>query len=207
MNIKKILPLAVALVSVNAFGAGFYVAGEVTHSNDTLGTAHAEHALTQAGATGVAASASGSSNQWRLQLGYRFNRHFAVEGGYIDFGRANYSATYAGGTANGTVKAGGVDLAALGFLPLTKRFSVFGKAGLVAARVTDDLSASPPAGAAASHTATTAVRPLLGVGATYRVSRTVDLRADFDHASNLGKSGKTDALTSNMLSLGVAYKF
>ncbi|MDA8093772.1 MAG: outer membrane beta-barrel protein [Betaproteobacteria bacterium] len=207
MKIKNVLPLALALISVKAFGAGLYVLGEVTHSNDTLSTAHADHALAQAGATGIASSTSGSSNQWRLQLGYRFNRHFAVEGGYIDFGKANYSATYAGGSANGTVKAGGVDVAALGFVPLTKNFSVFGKAGLVAARVTDDLGASAPAAAAADHTSATAVRPLFGVGATYRVSRTVDIRADLDHAANLGKSGRTDSLTSTMFSLGVAYKF
>jgi hypothetical protein len=35
----------------------------------------------------------------------------------------------------------------------------------------------------------------------------MDVRAEYDHASNLGKSGKTGKLTANMLSVGLAYHF
>lgn len=34
-------------------------------------------------------------------VGYRFNQNFAVEGGYVDLGKASYSANFTGGNANG----------------------------------------------------------------------------------------------------------
>lgn len=46
--------------------------------------------------------------------------------------------------------------------------------------------------------------PTTGVGVSYKISEVMDVRADYDHVSNLGK---TDKVTSNMLSFGVAYHF
>lgn len=51
------------------------------------------------------------------------------------------------------------------------------------------------------------VRPLLGVGALYKLSDHVDLRADYDHVSGLGKSNKTGKMDANLFSLGLAYNF
>src|ERR1019366_10613742 len=98
-----------------------------------------DNALSVGGVTGLSSNNTGSGNQWRLQVGYKFNPYFAVEAGYMDLGTANYSATFAGGTANATEKAGGLDFAALGILPVTDTLSVFGKVGFVAAKVKTDL--------------------------------------------------------------------
>jgi opacity protein-like surface antigen len=51
------------------------------------------------------------------------------------------------------------------------------------------------------------VRPLLGLGALYKLSDHVDLRADYDHVSGLGKSDKTGKMNANLFSLGMAYNF
>jgi OOP family OmpA-OmpF porin len=207
MKFAKVLPLALLALSTGAWADGLYVVGEVTHSKNHLNTRTQDDALTNAGATALSSSGRGNSNRWRLQLGYSFSPNFAVEAGYIDFGKVKYSASYAGGTATGTVKAGGVDVAALGILPVTDSFSVFGKAGIVAAKVKSSLDASGPASAASGNTSAHVVRPLLGVGASYKLTDAMDLRLEYDHAGDLGKSGKTGKLTSNMLSLGLAYHF
>ena len=71
-------------------------------------------------------------------------------------------------------------MAALLSLPLNDRFSVFGKAGVVFADVKSSLSAGAPASLASGDTSSNVVRPLLGIGADYKLSETVDFRADFE---------------------------
>lgn len=208
MKCTRWLPLALLAVSTCTWADdGWYVVGEVTHARDKLDTSTADAALTAAGATALTSSGKHNSNKWRLQLGYQVNSNFAVEAGYIDFGKVNYSASYAGGAASGTAKAGGIDVAALGILPLTDSLSVFGKAGLVAARVKSDLAATGSAATATGSASANVVSPLFGLGLDYKLNPAVDLRAEYDHASNLGKSGKTGKLTADMLSVGLAYHF
>lgn len=207
MKPQHLASLALLALSTTAFADGFYGVGEVTHSNLSLDRAHFDSALTASGATGLSSSDSGSDNKWRLQGGYRFNPNLAVEAGYIDFGKAKYTATYSGGSAQGSLKAGGVDVAGLVGLPLNDSFSVFAKAGMVAASVKSRLAASGPAALASGDVSTHVVRPLLGVGALYKFTDNLDLRADYDHVSGLGKSGKTGKMDANLFSLGVAYNF
>lgn len=209
MKRTKLLPLSLLMISANTWAAGnhFYVLGEVSHSKDTLSTSTNDSALIGAGAANLTSNGEGSHNQWRLQFGYQFNPYFAMEAGYIDFGKANYTASYNGGSADGTVKAGGLDIAALGILPLSYGFSVFGKVGVAVARVKSNLIATGTANGATIETTSTSAAPLLGVGVTYKISKNVDLRSEFDHVSNLGKSSSTGKLTANMISIGAVYHF
>jgi OOP family OmpA-OmpF porin len=179
--------IALAATAASAASAeGAYVVGEVTHSNASLdGT-------------------TGNSNKWRLQGGYRFSPNLAVEGGYIDFGNASYQAAYDGGTASGTVKAAGLDAAALFSLPINAKVSVFGKAGIVAARVKSSLTAAAPG--ISNDASTTVVRPLVGFGTEVALTDKVSLRLDYDHVSGLGDSS-TGKMNVDMVSAGLGYKF
>lgn len=204
MKLHSLAPLALILASMTASAEGFYVLGEVTHSSNSLKSSTFDNQLTAAGAAGLSSSDTGGSNQWRLQGGYRFSTNLAVEAGFIDFGKAKYSATYGGGTAQGTLKASGVDVAAVLSAPLTDNFSVFGKAGIVAARVKSTLVAD--ALPVNSSSSSNVVRPLFGLGASYKLTQNLDLRADFDHVSGLGKNA-TGKINDNMVSLGIGYNF
>jgi len=206
MKFATMMSLSLLVASTCAMADDWYVVGEVTHSKTKLDTSASNTALTTAGATGlVTSNGKDNGNQVRLQLGYKVNPNFAVEAGYIDFGKAKFTSTYTGGTADGTVKAGGIDVAALGILPVTDSLSVFGKAGIVAAQVKSSLSATGLT--SPGDTKSNVVAPLLGLGVSYKISDNTDLRAEYDHVSKLGKSDKTDKLTSNMISMGVAYHF
>lgn len=207
MKLQHLASLALLALSTTAFADGFYALGEVTHSNLSLDHAHFDGALTANGATGLSSSDSGSTNKWRLQGGYRFNPYVAVEAGYIDFGKTKYSASYSGGSAQGSLKAGGVDVVGLLSLPVNDSFSVFGKAGVVAAKVESSLTAGAPASLASGSDSEHVTRPLLGVGALYKLTDNIDLRADYDHVSGLGKTDKTGKMDANLFSLGVAYNF
>ena len=207
MKFQHLAPLALLTLTSAAFADGFYGVGEVTRSNTSLDKNYFDGALTHNGASGLSSHDTGNGNQWRLQGGYQFNPNLAIEAGYIDFGTAKYKATYAGGTAHGSLKAGGFDVVGLALIPLSPDFSIFGKAGLVYANVKSSLSANGPAALASESNSTHVARPLLGVGASYKVAQNVDLRADFDHVSGLGKSSTTGKMNDNLFSIGVAYHF
>lgn len=207
MKLHFLAPLALFALTSTAFADGFYGVGEVTHSSVSLDRNHFDTALTTNTAAALSSSDSGSGNQWRLQGGYRFNPYLAVEAGYIDFGKAKYQASYTGGSAQGSLKAGGFDVVALASLPVNDSFSIFGKAGMVAAKVKSNLAVVGGAAAASGSASDNSIRPLLGVGARYKLTDNVDLRADYDHVSGLGSSSKTGKMDSNMVSLGAVYNF
>lgn len=207
MKFHYLAPLALGLIAATASAEGFYGVGELTHSSNTLNRSTFDNELNANGASGLSSSDHGNGNQFRLQGGYRFNENLALEAGYIDFGKAKYQASYAGGSAQGTLKAGGVDVVGVFSLPVTQEFSVFAKGGAVAAKVKAKLAADAPAALADGNSSATVVRPLLGVGASYKLSEHVDLRADYDHVSGLGKSGTTGKMNDNMVSLGIGYNF
>ena len=196
-----------ALLSESALASGFYVVGDVSRSSVSMDRGTFDAALTGAGAVGLSSSDSGDSTQWRVQLGYEFNKNFAVEGGYIDLGRAKYRATYAGGAASGELKSGGADLVLLGKLPMSDDFSIFAKAGFVAAKTKSTLLASGAGAAASGKASDNEIAPLIGVGIGYKLTDSLELRTEFDRVTGLGKKGKTGTMDSNMLSLGVAYHF
>lgn len=50
-------------------------------------------------------------------------------------------------------------------------------------------------------------KPLVGIGATYKLTERVDLRAEYGHVSNLGKSSTTGQMDDNMVSLGAVWHF
>ena len=210
MRIKATLPLLFSFITISSLAAGtadgFYLTGQVTHSSSSLDQSGFSSTLSSAGANNVGSSSSSSGNQWRLQLGYQLNPNFAVEEGYIDFGKTGYTANYTGGSASGTQQPGGIDVVALGILPLTPEFSVFGKLGAVTAKTKTSLVSSNLAAANISNSST-ATRPLFGLGASYNLQTNLDLRADVDHVSGLGKSGQGGSVSDNMVSVGVSYHF
>lgn len=208
MKLHKLAPMALIALTVTVASAqGFYVLGEVTHSTASLDGSSFDSQLTLNGASSLSSSSNGNGNKWRLQGGYQFSPNLAVEGGYIDFGTANYQATYNGGIAQGQLKAGGLDAAALFMLPLYSQVSVFGKAGIVTAKVQSSLVAGTPADLATGSASATVVRPLIGFGANFNLTEKADLRLDYDHVSGLGNSGTTGKMSVNMLSVGLAYRF
>jgi len=68
---------------------------------------------------------------WKLFAGYRFDRHWAVAGGYTFLGRYNFQGQVIAdpGTVEASLRAHDWNASAVGALPLGKRLEIFGKAG------------------------------------------------------------------------------
>jgi OOP family OmpA-OmpF porin len=146
------------------------------------------------GVGGTISSCDQKDSAFKLFGGYRFNRNFAIEGSYFDYGDVKVSGQTFGVpfTVSGDATAWGA--AAVGILPLNERFSVFGKAGLL---ITDtSVAGSGIGGTGADDEQDTGLH--IGVGAVFNVTRQFGIRAEWE---------RNDEAEIDMLSIGVQVNF
>ena len=142
--------------------------------------------LGAAGATNTD-GASSSGTALKLQLGYMFNSHLAVEGGYIDAGTQKYNF----GTLKAEAKTTGGSIAVLGLAPLGEQFSVFGKLGY------NSYSSSVSVAGYSGSGSGTNSGTLYGVGGIFNVSSSVGVRVEYEKVAS----------DTSITTLGVQFKF
>lgn len=206
-KITLITSIVAATVATPVFAGDVYVVGSIGYSRVDLDKATVDNDLTSAGATNVNSTLDKNDTGYKIQIGYQFNQNFTVEGGYVDLGKAKYSASYTGGNAAADAKASGINIAAIGILPINESFSVFGKLGLINAKVEISASATGPGGSASGTASATKWKPNFGIGGTYNINKQVGIRAEIERFSKLGDSDNTGESNVDMLSAGVMYKF
>lgn len=191
-----------AAIPTPMFAGDFYVLGAAGHSAYKLDREAFDNVLRNAGAAGVSSTTENNDSAYKVQLGYQFNRYFAVELGYVDLGKAKYKAGFLGGSAQASIKARGTNLAALGILPLDETFSVFAKLGAINARADTKLETS---GLSASVSSTN-LRMDDGVGLMYELRPGVLTRLEYEQFHKLGNTqGGTERV--GLWSLGLMLKF
>ncbi len=136
--------------------------------------------------------------------GYQFNKYWGAEAFYTEGG--SFSGTNLAGSVAGSGKADiwGVD--AVGTLPLSDAFSLYGKLGL--ANVNTNISTVPLSTlAGATRTAVT-----YGLGGQYNVTPSFGLRLGWDRygaetSGATGVAGSKDHYHLNVYSLAGVFKF
>jgi OOP family OmpA-OmpF porin len=130
---------------------------------------------------------------WKAYVGGQFNDVLGLELGYTDFGKMR--------AAGGDTKAWGIPVTLLVGAPIGPRFNVFGKIGGVYGHT--EVDASP---VALVDTGTkTGWGWTGGVGAAFKVTPNLDIRADWDrYRLDFVGSGDQDV---DMLSAGVQFRF
>jgi hypothetical protein len=158
-----------------------------------------------------------------LVIGYRLTAHFAVEGGYSNFGSVTYESRSTGtypqdsGTTNVNIESEttGFTITALGVFPLSRDWELFARGGVLFAdnKLSIEVNSTgqrfiPPLGnhiSAADSGGTTNV--IAGVGLTRRFFDIYDLRLEYERAFDVGDEdlgGKGD-LDSVLLGLTVTF--
>ena len=149
--------------------------------------------------TGLITSGSvdGKDSAFKVFGGYMFNRHFGIEGAYVDLGEASYSGFFGAATVTGgSVEVTGFNVSALGAYPINEQFSVFGKIGLfIWEAEASDTTGGAPFSATADGTDLS-----FGVGVGYNFTRNLGVRAEWEMF-------KTDDADATLLSLGVLWRF
>jgi len=95
----------------------------------------------------------------------------------------------------------------VGILPINESFSLFGKLGVINAKVESSVRATGPGRSASASVSSTKLTPTYGIGATYNVNKQLGIRVEYELFSKLGDANKTGEADVSVLSAGVAYKF
>ncbi len=215
MNQRQVLGtlvLVLAAGSAAAQGApgpaGWYGGLNLGNSRLRANGADLDAAFARQGITS-SSSIDRSDAAWGLNLGYRLDKTWALEGGYENLGRFRYSApTTAPGvdSITGKYKAHAWSFAGLGFVPLASGWSIYGKAGLARTRAALDAASSTgatrPAGAKDSNTGF-----LLGAGFNYDFAGNAFARLGWDRYTRVGDSGTTGRGNVDVFGAGLGWRF
>jgi len=128
-----------------------------------------------------------ASSAYSLLFGYFFRQNIAAEVEYASFGSAEMT-----GSTN-KVTGNAVSLSAIGFLPVNKTLSMFGKLGVATTKL-EVIEAS---------FLESKTYLAYGFGAQYNFGNSIGFRLGYDSF----KVGSTDTQNSNFTYLGALYKF
>lgn len=211
-NITKIagslglMGCAVINVAV-ADDSGWYMGANVGMTMGNIDDDSIKDQLMATGVTSVSIDDDDTTTGYKLFGGYRYNKNFALEGGYFNLGELGYTATTVpAGTLTGEASISGLNLDLVGIYPFTKKVSAFGRLGVHYAKVEDTFSNSGIVPVPAdSDPSESALNYKIGVGLQYDFTDALGMRAEVeryrinDAVDNLGDI--------DLISLGVVYRF
>ncbi|MCP4277086.1 MAG: outer membrane beta-barrel protein, partial [Gammaproteobacteria bacterium] len=131
----------------------------------------------------------GEDGAWQGFIGYRFNRHWAVEAGYADLGHGVDDGQEGIPSDPEEYHANAWSLSLLGHAPVTERFSLYGKLG---AAFWDVEREDTDTGIFNDDSDENGTGVVFGLGADYQVNRNMSLRASWDHYHDMGSKNDVD---------------
>lgn len=138
--------------------------------------------------------------------GYQFNRYLALEGGYFALGKFGYTArTSPTGSLSGDIKLQGLNLDVVGILPLTDKFSAFGRVGVIHAQARDNFSSTGLVNRPAPSARQNDTGYKFGAGVQYAFTDRLAVRGELERYrinDAIGNRGDID-----MASVGLVYRF
>ncbi|HEY2779129.1 MAG TPA: outer membrane beta-barrel protein [Steroidobacteraceae bacterium] len=147
---------------------------------------------------------------WGFDGGYRFNRYFAVEGGYTNFGRLSGQLTTGpvGSGSQGEFDYGvsAVKVGVVGTLPFGN-WEVFGKLDLTMEDIRLTASGETGTGSFRLRRSDRSFAPLEGVGVGYNFNDHWSAKLEFDHAGPFGNTHEAGRATVNVGLVGIYYRF
>ena len=189
--------------SAMADDAFWYLGGNIGQSRAKIDDARITAQLPGS----VSINDNNSDTAYKLFGGYQFNRNFAVEGGYFNLGKFGYTATtMPAGSLTGNIKLQGLNIDAVGMLPLADRFSVFGRLGLQYAQAKDEFSSSGVVNMPTNpNPSKNATNYKAGLGLQYDFNRSLGMRVEAERYRIDDAVGNKGDI--NMYSVGLVYHF
>ena len=193
-------PLAIAQDS------GWYGGANVGRSLATIDDPRITSGLQAGGLATSSISDRDRNNGFKLYGGYQLNKNFAIEGGYFDLGKFGYTATTVpAGTLTGDIKVKGLNLDLVGIVPLTEKFSAFGRAGLNYAEAKDTFAGTGAVSVTNPNPSKKGTNYKVGLGVQYAFTEALAVRAEAERYrvdDAIGNKGHID-----LLSVGLIYRF
>jgi OOP family OmpA-OmpF porin len=185
--------------------SAWYIGASAGRARSNVDQSRISSALTANGATLSSFSKDQKALGYKLFVGRQVNRYLAIEGGYFDLGKSTFNAATAdGGVLNGEARFRGADLDLVGQLPLSDRFSLLGRAGVLYTQARDHFSGNRLLAVTNPNPSERKWSHKLGVGLEFKLSEALAVRAEAErHRVNdaIGNRGDVD-----LFSLGLVYK-
>ena len=185
---------------------GFYGGANVGRTGATIDNARITSGLAAGGLTTNSISERDRDTGFKVFGGYQLNQNFALEGGYFDLGKFGYTAnTTPAGSISGDMRVRGLNLDLVGTLPLSERFSVFGRAGINYAQAKDNFSSTGAVKVINPNPSERGANYKLGVGLQYAITDALSVRGELERyrvKDGVGNRGHID-----MASVGLIYRF
>jgi OmpA-OmpF porin, OOP family len=189
-----------------ADAAGWYGGLNLGQSRAKIDDARIINGLMVGGFSSATIADDDRDTGYKLFGGYQLNRHFAVEAGYFDLGKFAFKATTIPlGTFGGDIKVRGVNLDLVGILPLSEKFSAFGRIGVNRAKADDTFSGTGLVRVLKSSASQRATNAKAGLGLQYALNDSLGVRAEVErYRINDGVGNRGDI---DLISLGLVYRF
>lgn len=182
------------------YSSGWYIGGNIGMSTTNID----EEKITQ-NLTDHSYTDDDRDLGYKLFGGYQFNKYFALEGGYFNLGKFDYSLSTPTGTSEGSIKVMGVNLDAVGILPVTENFSAFGRVGAHYAQAKDSFSSSGSLSMTDTDPKKSDLNYKFGVGLQYAVTDAVGVRLEAERYRINDAVGNDGDI--NLFSIGLTYRF
>ena len=157
------------------------------------------------GGAGALSGGDDKDNGAKVGAGFMFTRYFGVEAGWVDFGKATRGGAVPGLSSGreGEVRANGPFVTGVASIRMGRRFSAFGKLGVIDARLSASDSDS---GMTAMLDGTADWRPLVGVGAAYRISEAWAIQTEYGKFNKIGDKDRPGDVRVDMISVGMVFR-
>jgi outer membrane protein OmpA-like peptidoglycan-associated protein/opacity protein-like surface antigen len=206
MTLSLLAFAVVASPLAKADDAAWYAGVNVGQSRATIDNPRITRGLLQSGFSTTSIRDDEHDLGYKLYGGYSFNKYWALEGGYFNMGEFGFTAnTMPQGTLDGRIKLQGVFLDVVGTVPLTEKFSIFGRVGVNYARARDTFTGTGSVNVLDPHPRTTGTNYKFGVGLQYALTESLSVRAEAERYridDAVGNKGDVD-----LVSVGLLYRF
>ena len=187
--------IAAAVLALGGLTAASYTSAQGFYIGASVGQSDADDSNAVPGLI-TSGTVDGKDTGFKFFGGYQFNQNFGLELAWVDLGKASYSGTFSGlPVTGGSVKTSGLNVSAVGTLPLGAGFALFGKAGIFAweATANDTTGGLPFSGKDDGADFS------FGVGASYDLTKNFAIRAEWERFKAVGDI--------DLLSVGLVYRF
>lgn len=156
-------------------------------------------------------TADGKNTGYKIFGGYEFNQYFGVEVSLVDLGKVKYSGTYLGlPVTGGKVDVVGVNGSAVGIVPVSESFSLFGKIGIFGW----EASWSDVTGGVPTKAQDNGADVSIGAGFTVNFTKNFGARLEWERFKagggedySSGNPNLTSSAKIDFVSLGFLFKF
>jgi OOP family OmpA-OmpF porin len=205
----KLSVLALSLMAATcamADNTGWYGGANIGQSQATIDDARITRGLLANGLTAGGINDINRDLGFKIFGGYQYNKHFAVEGGYFDLGQFGFTtSTTPVGTLSGEIKLKGINLDAVGILPITEKFSVFGRIGVTHTQANDTFVGTGAVNVLNPTPSSRDTNLKVGLGLQYALTDALTLRTEIERYridDAVGNKGDVD-----LVSVGLVYRF